>query len=342
MNERIWTSFKQVVSKLGEPGATDILVARWICEHKQCISSLNPQDLNRFVFLASRHLLAGFLTYSCDALATLIQELMYSGAIATPLPLISLVNELCEIAAVGAITHFEHHAHDAQSLKPSLLAITMPKSAGTFIANALMKRGIANYDGHLIGNAANNFMSLSRLNVMSATGQSVTHSHVEPTLYNRQAVAVSQVPKVWIHVRSDIYGALRSLIRMVQLEPELFISGDGAALRQGVNARRILDNDPAVTRYVRYFQKFDSFWREFADHPPLGKEILATSYADFNADPLGTLANICNFYGVSEYSSNEYEDLSQLSGVRNNANATTPILIEDLFTEDFLSCLRIC
>jgi len=137
---------------------------------------------------------------------------------------------------------------------------------------------------------------------MSATGQSSTPSHVGPALYNRHVVAASQVPKALIHVRSDIYGALLSMFRMVQLEPELFISVDGAAVRQGVNERRKMGNDPVAFRFFKYFRKFGSSWRELADHPPLGKEILATSYSDFNMDSLGTLAKTCHFYSVREYS----------------------------------------
>jgi hypothetical protein len=70
-------------------------------------------------------------------------------------------DELCDIAAKGAITHFEHQTPNAQNLKPSAPAISMPKSAGTFIANALLNRKVVNYDGHLIGDASNSFLSIS-------------------------------------------------------------------------------------------------------------------------------------------------------------------------------------
>lgn len=318
----------------------DLEAAKWIRDNRFSIVHLGSIEFIRFVMYLSDCLLSGRLGYAADELSSLIQFQLYFGILPTNLCWVNLVSELHSAAYVNIINYHETNNSKSVSIHHnSVLAISMPKSAGTFLSSVLANNNIPNYDGHLIGNPTLNFLSPARLQAMSVLGLSVTHSHVNPSFFNLASILGSPVQGIWIHLRRDILGTLKSFIKMAQFEHDVFINNSMKEIVTAIKSKTNLDYHPLILNELDYYFAFRNFWESSAIKLMSSRKVLVTYYEDFMNCKVECVNRVCDFYSVGLIESEVlalFEDKDRVSK-RIFDDILPPVQISDVFSASFLN-----
>lgn len=321
----------------------DLEAAKWVLDNQCSIVHLGSVEFTRFIMYLSDCFLSGRLGYAANELSNLIQNQLYSSLLPTNLCWVTLVSELHGAAYRHAVNYHEFmDSISVADLDSSVLAISMPKSAGTFISSVLSENNIPNYDGHLIGGPGNNYLSPARLLVMSALGFSVTHSHVSPSLFNLATILGSPVQKIWIHLRRDILGTLNSFVRMVQFEPSSFINNGFEEIVSAILTKSSLDYHPFILKELDYYFAYRNFWESSAIKLMSSRKVLLTYYEDFINCKVECVNRVCDFYSVDLI---ESEALARVEAEKRVSkrifdDLSPPVQIGDLFSASFLNEIR--